>query len=891
MKSNPLNRLIVSVFWCLFGLLPFSALAQSGSFTDNFSFSHSYQTNGVSGTFWTGFTKGDNVGGDTETIRLWDANITSNSTMTFSNTGGNWAGNNDGPFLWTMVQGTNDFTAIVHITNLTQVNYNFAGLLVRDPATSNNWIYDCVFAEFGFNTDIRDTTNGVSAETTYSPGTYVETNQSTWYEWLEIQRTSGVISCSYSPDGVSWTLQYTSPDTNLTGDLQVGIEDATYTANRCSVQYQNFSLTGPGVSNAVSTPSPATGLVLTPLTNALNVAWNNGGGAAGAVVVVNSNNPIGRQPINGTNYTGFDNATYGSGTNMGDGNYIVYVGSGNSVTVTNLVPLANYTVAVYSYTGSGSSVVYSLTNTPVATGQVIGVPLAITITYPTAGGTNAVAVDDTIVPAVTLAFQGGVNVTETAAAGLTSGNTNILAPTATVGTFAGLNPGGSTTITALYTNTGLYASYGVFSTTSNVNVVVVPVTDNFSTPHDYLANGVGGTYWSGVLLSANDAPAGGTAVNPTQTLRANTDTYATNRLATQIRGGGFGEGADTGFFLYKLLSSNFSIAVQITQYDSAASNYYHMPGLMVRAPYSFQSTENFIQITRFDNFGDGDIEQIATNFVTVGGGIGFASPSTPYLMFTRVGDTFTIYGKQHALANWSRIRTIVASNLDGVAMQVGMEDETYTGDTASTMFANLCITNYAGASTIAALGTSPNAPGAPSGLVVTNLHNGSIGANWTAGAGSTGSLIVAHPGFPDTAQPVDGTDYSGVAYNDFLLAGNLESSSNILVYDGTGTSTTIGDVPEELWYLSVYSFANVGGTNYYNLNPSTAFVNLAPPVVHVGITNSGSGVFTLTWSQGTLLEATNVLGPWVTNNSATSPFTITNQGGPSLFFQVVNQFP
>jgi len=41
----------------------------------------------------------------------------------------------------------------------------------------------------------------------------------------------------------------------------------------------------------------------------------------------------------------------------------------------------------------------------------------------------------------------------------------------------------------------------------------------------------------------------------------------------------------------------------------------------------------------------------------------------------------------------------------------------------------------------------------------------------------------------------------------------------------------------------------------------------------------------LSWSQGTLLQATNLAGPWTTNPSP-SPFTITPSSGPQMFFKL-----
>jgi hypothetical protein len=67
---------------------------------------------------------------------------------------------------------------------------------------------------------------------------------------------------------------------------------------------------------------------------------------------------------------------------------------------------------------------------------------------------------------------------------------------------------------------------------------------------------------------------------------------------------------------------------------------------------------------------------------------------------------------------------------------------------------------------------------------------------------------------------------------------------------------------------------------------SITVIGSAPPPVTINVSFSG-GNLTLTWSQGTLLEATNVYGPWVTNG-APSPYTVAPTG-PQKFFRVQTQ--
>ena len=78
------------------------------------------------------------------------------------------------------------------------------------------------------------------------------------------------------------------------------------------------------------------------------------------------------------------------------------------------------------------------------------------------------------------------------------------------------------------------------------------------------------------------------------------------------------------------------------------------------------------------------------------------------------------------------------------------------------------------------------------------------------------------------------------------------------------------------------TIAPTGGKAYGSLNG--AQVQYVGPNVVMQVTRTVGGQLQLQWSQGTLLEATNILGPWTTN-SAPSPFTITPTG-PQKYYRV-----
>jgi hypothetical protein len=86
-----------------------------------------------------------------------------------------------------------------------------------------------------------------------------------------------------------------------------------------------------------------------------------------------------------------------------------------------------------------------------------------------------------------------------------------------------------------------------------------------------------------------------------------------------------------------------------------------------------------------------------------------------------------------------------------------------------------------------------------------------------------------------------------------------------------------GTIDEVAVYRSALSGAAI--TNLFN-------GVVTPPSVTISIQKVGSSV-QLSWPQGTLLESTNVLGPWSTNGAA-SPLLINNPDG-NKFFKVLVQ--
>lgn len=100
-----------------------------------------------------------------------------------------------------------------------------------------------------------------------------------------------------------------------------------------------------------ATPSiQATNIVFSNVTpTSFDVSFTNGNGA-NRIVLIKSGSEVDSNPVNNTTYTA--NAAFGSGSQIGTGNYVVYKGSGSSVSVTGLSLLTTYHVRVYEFNGA-----------------------------------------------------------------------------------------------------------------------------------------------------------------------------------------------------------------------------------------------------------------------------------------------------------------------------------------------------------------------------------------------------------------------------------------------------------------------------------------------------------------------------------------------------------
>jgi carbonic anhydrase/acetyltransferase-like protein (isoleucine patch superfamily) len=359
---------------CLLLLLcPTHSQAQV-TFTDNFDIPLDYLTNGVTGTIWDGIYLGageiagaTGVGTAAGSVSTFNASISSNNVLTIASLQTDWENAaDDGVFLYKVVTG--DFDMRVRVLGpIDTGSYNLPGLMVRAfgaggaPAPNNaeNSFLWGRFDEFSIANMLKNNLNGAKTDT--AEGTYPNSNY-----WLRIQRIGNIfyLSESSSQPGL-WVTVGSVTRADFSGrPLQVGIEHSDYGGGVTrSASYASFSLTVSNLS-LVPPPEPATGLIIQSTPTNATLSWTPGAGSSGSLVLVWSGGSFPKQaPASGTTYNG--DPRYGFGDTLpAAGYYVVYSGSGNSVTVTNLSAGSAYNVAVFSYAGSGSSTTY--TNQPAA---------------------------------------------------------------------------------------------------------------------------------------------------------------------------------------------------------------------------------------------------------------------------------------------------------------------------------------------------------------------------------------------------------------------------------------------------------------------------------------------------------------------------------------------
>ena len=153
---------------------------------------------------------------------------------------------------------------------------------------------------------------------------------------------------------------------------------------------------------ATQPTNPATAVSFTGVTSStFTVNWTNGNGNR-RIVLIRAAGAVNASPIDGISY--ISSSSFGNGSEIGTGNFVVYSGTSNSVIVTGLQPATAYHVGVYEYNGSAGSENYNPTSPATGNRTTLNAPVGWQIYTPNT--VNTITFDTTVDGVNENVFQG-----------------------------------------------------------------------------------------------------------------------------------------------------------------------------------------------------------------------------------------------------------------------------------------------------------------------------------------------------------------------------------------------------------------------------------------------------------------------------------------------------
>lgn len=158
---------------------------------------------------------------------------------------------------------------------------------------------------------------------------------------------------TYTPLGNYGTALGSTAITNC-ADITLGLLSTsryirwTYTKVTGNCDIDDINVTVPTCTQPTTQATLPTSTAITNFGG--TIGWTRGTGD-NVLVVARQGSAVNADPASGTAYTA--NAAFGSGDQIGTGNYVVYKGAGTSVAVTALLENTTYHYAVYEYNNTG----------------------------------------------------------------------------------------------------------------------------------------------------------------------------------------------------------------------------------------------------------------------------------------------------------------------------------------------------------------------------------------------------------------------------------------------------------------------------------------------------------------------------------------------------------
>lgn len=695
------------------------------AFMDEFDKPHDYVAQGVVGSLWDGvyLNAGDvpfqiaaNLGPQPGRTTNANANISSNGVLTVTSWQTGWEGHeNDGFFLYKVVPG--DFQAMVNIAGFQVAAWQFVGLQARlfgtvagtdgpggTAASPHNWGRESHvnlwrFDQFGITTSARRMLNGATTVENHVDGMaapyllLVRINGTNFNYFKRMNPTD-----PWQPSPASVAAVRLLAQATPGRPMQVGVATATYDSGTAwrTAWIDSFMLHADGLnvgSPPAGSPTGFTNWINLPA-GTMTLRWTNAPDSVGSIVVMRAGGPVNASPAQGVTYTA--SSLFGQGSNLGSSNYVVYVGSGNTVTVSGLTPGVTYYAAIFSYsTNALGQPVYNKQTTAPMLSAFVGALQDIALRV---SGRNQIPLGGVGIARVTALYGGGATADVTSSATLDCNNPSVILITNNNLNAVGL---GTAIVTAVYG-----------SKTNSVLVTVRNPThvDNFNVSHNYLLSGTAGTIWDGVYFGApanhpnNSIPYGSYGAGLGQTFVCDANITSNGCLSVQTTHTDWEWADNDGFFLFRYAPGDFQVRVHITTMDTLQwpPQAYTTCGLLARqsgpagAPSggALGTNENWVSWTRFDQF---NIATYARNTTADGNTIRLtttplAENTNYWLLLVKDGANFHFFEKANPEDLWIErfAGSIVRPDLVG-AMQVGIIQATFSANIVMSQFDGLML--------------------------------------------------------------------------------------------------------------------------------------------------------------------------------------------------------
>lgn len=549
-----------------------------------------------------------------------------------------------------------------------------------------------------------------------------------------------------------------------------------------------------GIVLASQPTTQSTAVTFTNVTSAsFTLSWTNGNGSS-RLVLLRSGSAVNAAAVDGVSYTGI--TSYGTGSEIGTGNFVVYSGTGNSVNVTGLSPATTYHVAVYEFNGSGGTENYLTTSPATGNRTMLNAPIGWQI-Y-TANAVNTINFDTTVDGVNMNAFQGdglapnsesgALNSNAWAISGFSDGNIAF---------------GGTYTEDQDYdrgpsdADVDVGGVYGFETSPNNFSLGIQPATGDFAP----------GTV---TLRFQNQTGAAVTSINIGYKVYVYNDEPASSSFNFSYSGDNSTYTAVSGLNIISPAVADaapgwkaYYRVVTLTGLNIANNNYYYLRW----------SGATVSGAANFDEFALDDIVMVA-------------NPSTTFVPFSGTADTFAVLGNT-SLSGDLTVATDLT--LNGGKVDIGSNTLTLNGTITNTAAGGL--KGSASSNLVVSGAISPSLSFDQTTLGTTNLLN-NLNINTTAG----NTVVISNP------VVINGTLETAVGQSLNLgtnaLTGTLSTINNngtILTQNTTATPLPSG----KTW----------GGRGTVNYNASTAQTVVTGTYQGLSITNTAgataAGSFTV----------------------------------------------